>query len=158
MFRQQNTLTLLQRSLQKRLLRKGGIGTAGSNVVSLYQQTDSHVGSYDDYSVKICCSVNVCPEHFYWNAIEQRCLPGFQACLIRDIPTNTVSQTELCKDLWRTPVSQNDPYWRDAKTENSQDCFDINNERACCYYATYNDKEYGQYAPNSVIKKSISQL
>ena len=129
-------------------------------VVSLYQESDSHVGSISDYNNKVCCKVTVCPEGFIWDSVIKTCRSNFPACFVRTVSTNSVDQTEECKDRWMTATSQTGLYWKDALTPLTNDCFEqsspgiADNARACCYEALYNDKEYGRYS-NILINKTI---
>lgn len=124
---------------------------------------DSHVGNISAYytdtinNKDICCSVTVCPTGFAWDPGSQTCQPTFASCFVRTISTNAVDQLQACRSRWRTPNSTNlqtGPYWQDALTPLTDDCFaqssNGQNAQACCFAASYNDKEYGQYQENQL--------
>ena len=101
------------------------VGACNSNemsVVSLYQPEDSHVSAFNYWSNNVCCSVNICPSGFVWNAQTQTCSIGFQACLVQSTTTGKVDQTQACKTLWASPNSSNKgvlaPYWIDSVNQN----------------------------------------
>jgi len=147
-------------SITCNLITSGDCAVGEVRVASLAQQEDSHVGAYIDYSNKICCKVITCPSGFAWDGTK--CVPGFEICLLK-FSNGTVSSRELCKDEWRTPVNQNDPYWRDALTPITQDCFAQSetggeNAVACCFDTTYLGNTYGRYRPNVVIKRTIQEI
>ena len=125
-------------------------------VVSLFQREDSHVGSINDYANKICCSVNFCPQDFYWRNGE--CIPRFASCLVAEGEFKKITSDSLCQSLWRQPMSQTELYWRDALSPEVQDCFEIDNELACCYATEYLGDTYGKYVENTLIKKRINEI
>ena len=133
---------------------KSSCGANELGVVSLYQQEDSHVGAVNDYSNKVCCSVTVCPAGFTWDGVK--CTPAFFACFL--LESKKINPDYLCQSIWTEPMSQSDPYWGDALTPNVQDCFEINNERACCFATSYLGDTYGQYEENNLIKKTIEEI
>jgi hypothetical protein len=131
-------------------------------VVSLSQTEDSHVGAFFDYGNKVCCKVVLCPTDFHWDGINQTCKPSFLTCYIRNNFNGQVDQNQLCKSRFTKPIqtalpgtsgSQTGPYWNDALSRYTDDCFaqspspvgQGDNARACCFAATYANTEYGSY-------------
>lgn len=127
-------------------------------VVSLFQGGDSHVGSVNDYENKICCRVNYCPARFQWDPNLNRCEPTFSVCLLAKGKLREITPDSLCQSLWREPLSQEGEYWKDALNPEVQDCFTIQNERACCFATEYLEDTYGQYFDNVLIKKKITEI
>ncbi len=135
-------------------------------VVSLYQTEDSHVGGYENYTNKICCSLTICPTGFAWqlNLVSgvYECTPIFYTCFQRTISTDTIDQTKACKARWNPPANQStNEYWNDALTPLTDDCFAQtsagagDNKQACCYENVFNDQEYGEYVDMAINRTTI---
>ncbi|MEK6932685.1 MAG: hypothetical protein AABW56_02725 [Nanoarchaeota archaeon] len=118
-------------------------------VISIYQGEDSHVGDYNTYSNKVCCTINTCPTGFIWDG--NACIPAFEVCLIQN-SGGGIQPGPDCQAIWMTPVNQNDNYWDDALTPSTRDCFTINNDAACCYATEFQGNTYGEYK-NVLVKK-----
>ena len=97
--------------------------------------------------------VSVCPAGFTWNPITRTCEPAFEVCYRGDIGSLISDPGYACVDKWRAPTSQSEPYWRDAIDADEPDCFRFTNTQSCCYFTTFNSKEYGQYQ-GVVVKKA----
>jgi hypothetical protein len=139
-------------------------------IVTLSSSDDAHVsacGVSGSYSNELCCGATVCPEGFGWNEKLNNgkggCEPAFGVCYTGD--RNTLTSDEgTCKDKWRTPTKQDEPYWRDAVNLDRQDCFDSSsgvNILACCPLtpnSVYNNKEYGTFEDIIVKKCTVEQI
>jgi len=124
-------------------------------VISLSEQEDSHVGDYNAYTNKVCCTINTCPAGFAWNGTQ--CTPNFDICLIQN-PSGVIQPGPDCQALWMTPANQNDDYWRDALSPTVEDCFTPNNVGACCYTTEYQGSTYGEYQQIIVRRSTLQQV